>query len=157
MAHIKALPGSLKFPKVSFNPDTGCWEWLASKHPKGYGYACFGNKVMYAHRASYQLFYGAIPKGMCVCHHCDNPRCINPGHLFLGTNADNTADMVKKGRGRTPAIKGSAHYNAKFKESDIVEIRAANGVAISELARKYRVTPATIYYIRNGTTWKHVG
>ncbi|MGJ0510229.1 MAG: HNH endonuclease signature motif containing protein [Methylocystis sp.] len=78
----------------------GCWEWTAAKSVRGYG--TFGlrkGKMVPAHRMSWELTYGKIPDGLIVCHHCDNPECVRPDHLFLGTYSDNTQDMIRKGRG----------------------------------------------------------
>jgi len=77
---------------------SGCWEWTAGKNAGGYGRITFKGKVTLAHRLSYQTFCGPIPDGVYVCHHCDNPSCINPDHLWLGTNSDNILDCSKKGR-----------------------------------------------------------
>lgn len=76
-----------------------CWEWSGAKIPKGYGQLGFLGKHTYAHRVSWELCFGKIPQGLCVLHKCDNPPCVNPKHLFLGTIADNNRDMFRKNRG----------------------------------------------------------
>lgn len=77
-----------------------CWQWMGSTLPHGYGRVMYRQVNWLAHRLAYFLTFGEIPKGMLVCHNCDNTGYCNPSHLFLGTNKDNTADMLKKGRGR---------------------------------------------------------
>lgn len=91
---------------------------------------------------------------MFVCHRCDNPPCINPDHLFLGTNYDNVADKLKKGRHRT--IRGSDRTDAKLTEADVLEIRAASGISQQKLAEKYGVHQVLISKIKKGERWGHV-
>lgn len=120
---------------------------------QGYGHTWTGQKPKRrresAHRRAWRLTYGPIPPGLCVLHRCDNRRCVNPTHLFLGTHADNNADMAAKGR----AAQGAGHYRAKFSEADIVEIieSAATG---RSLAARFGVSESTIAKIRNGRRWK---
>jgi len=90
------------------NDEDPCWNWKGRKNSKGYGQVSFHGKEYYAHRLAYEAFVGPIPEGICVMHRCDNPSCVNPGHLRLGTLADNNADMVEKGRGRDPEERSSA-------------------------------------------------
>lgn len=115
-------------------------------------------KLLRAHRAAYELFVGPIPVGMWVLHRCDNPPCVNPHHLFLGTNTDNVHDMIAKGRNRT----GESHTNAKLTESDVNEIRRIYERGDMErgarpLARKYGVSSTAISNIVQGRVWTRRG
>jgi hypothetical protein len=135
-------------------PNTGCWLWTAVCTEKGYGkFRADNRKIARAHRVSYELYIGDIPKGMFVCHKCDNPGCVNPDHLFIGTAADNTNDMMKKGRG--VFLKGERHGRARFSEDDIVAIRADTRSQI-EIAKEYGVHESTISHIKTRRTWSHV-
>lgn len=113
---------------------------------------------MLAHRASWEIHNGPIPDGLEVCHHCDNPPCVRPDHLFVGTQADNMADMRAKGRGFIPPP-GQCHPAARLTDEDIYAIRAAD---LSErgsqrrLALRFGVTPTHIRYIRSGRAWSHL-
>ena len=85
--------------RVSIDDETGCWEWGLSVFDYGYAKMSYKGKMLTAHRVAYETFIGQIPDGLLVCHHCDNPKCINPDHLFIGTHQDNSNDKIKKGRG----------------------------------------------------------
>ena len=98
--------GAPFWTSVHFGPS--CWEWMASRQAFGHGTKWIGGSVRLAHRIAWESENGSIPDGLCVCHRCDNPRCVRPDHLFLGTRADNTADMDRKGR-RIPANRGKTH------------------------------------------------
>jgi len=145
--------------KMKINQETGCWEWEGGKNKKGYGqFWTKGDdrKKWLAHRHSYELHRGPIPDGMMVCHSCDNRACINPNHLFIGTAADNTADMMSKGREKIPRIRGSVHGRAKLAEEDVLAIRAASGISLQSLADQYNVTKQNIWFIRRRKGWNHV-
>jgi hypothetical protein len=136
--------------KVSVG-QSGCWEWTAHKDANGYGGIGFSGKKKLAHRVMYELRNGPIPDGACVCHSCDNPACVNPDHLFLGSHAENMADMASKGR----APKGETHVAAKLTEADVLAIRAETGTQ-QEIAAKYGISTSQVSRIRLGQTWKHV-
>jgi len=135
-----------------------CWEWLACKDRKGYGQIRTGKRTIGAHRLSWIIHNGKIPEGMLVCHSCDNPGCVNPDHLFLGTNKDNIQDASKKGRMTGP--RGEAAHTSKLTEKQVLAIRheyaSMDIKSQSKLADKYHVSGATISYIINGHRWKHI-
>lgn len=147
---------ALRFLKKVFNYKE-CWNWNASlRNESGYGQINFMGKMQGAHRVSYMLFKGEIPNGLCVLHKCDNPLCVNPYHLFLGTNKDNVADRERKGRGNQPH--GSMSGNAKLKESDIPEIFALrlSGLTQQEIADNYGVAQCTISDVLHGKRWSRI-
>ena len=134
-----------------------CWNWIGSKDRDGYG--VFGhhrNKQIKAHRASYAFYVGEIPNGMMVCHSCDNPSCINPQHLFVGTAKDNTQDMIKKQR--RPILSGENHPNAKITDHQAHEIKQLRkqNVPLTSIANQYGISFQTVSSIAKGTTWKHI-
>lgn len=135
--------------------DTDCWHWKGPFFSvSGYGSFQIKDRPYGAHRVAWTLTNGPIPDGMSICHRCDDRACVNPSHLFMGTPADNSADMVTKGRqAKRP---GSQHHNAKLTEAVVREILADIESRPTELGRKYGVSPSTICDIRSGRTWVHV-
>lgn len=128
-----------------------CWIWLAAAL-RGYGvFTAENRKTVYAHRFSWERSRGPIPGGMFVCHSCDNPSCVNPDHLFIGTNADNAADMARKGR----SSRGSNRPLSKLTEQQVSEIKSSPLKGV-DLARQFNVSTTQISVIRNGREWKHV-
>lgn len=98
-----------RIKKHSVVSESGCWLWQGAKKPNGYGNMTWAGKSLIAHRAAWLAFHGPIPEGMQVCHHCDTPACVNPGHLFLGSQQDNIADMDAKRRRVSADISGAAN------------------------------------------------
>jgi hypothetical protein len=132
----------------------GCWIWTARKTKKGYGHFRVNNtKRMFAHRLAYTLTHGEVSENLQVCHHCDNPPCCNPDHLFLGTNADNVADRERKGRS---ARTGAIQYRLTADQVADIRARHQQGVMQSTLADEYGVCRAAIGKIVRGETWKHL-
>jgi len=133
-----------------------CWLWQRSMHVKGYGQLKkTGERVQaYAHRVAYELAFGEIPLHRQVCHKCDNPRCINPAHLFVGTSGDNHQDMKRKGR----HLYGVRNAIAVLTDQKVREIRALLTVGVSqrELGMRYGVSQGTISKIALGQRWVHV-
>jgi hypothetical protein len=141
-----------------------CWLWQGGKTDKGYGqFHTTKSEVVYnttlAHRFSYWLANGDFDKYLYVCHTCDNPSCVNPNHLFLGTNADNMNDMYSKGRGNVEqkTVRGEEHGRAKLTWEQVREIRqkhSEGGISQRELGRQYGVDNKAIQAIIQNRTWK---
>ena len=130
------------------NKTSSCWLWVGPKNKGGYGKLCFrGNKTATSHRVAYELFKGKIDEGFLVCHKCDNPPCVNPDHLFLGTIADNKEDQLQKDRG-----------GVKLKAKDVIKIRKLyeNDIGSALIARLFNVTCGTISSIAKRRIWKHI-
>lgn len=142
--------------KVELRGPEECWLWTDGKSLKGYGSMNMGGKTSQAHRVVWMLTHGSIPTGLLVCHRCDNPPCCNPRHLFVGSSADNTHDMVAKGRLYTP--RGEENGLAKLTAAKVREARAlhAAGVGLSELARRLGVDRSNISRAVNRKSWRHV-
>lgn len=137
----------------------GCWVWMAGRYNTGYGSFMVKKELgdFLAHRISYAMIYGIDPADLFVCHHCDNPVCCNPAHLFLGTDQDNKSDMVRKGR--QGAARGAESAKAKFTPIEVLSIReryADGGVTCLEIAVEYGVNETTISGIVRGETYKEV-
>lgn len=133
----------------------GCWTWTSSLSQCGYGTLKLEGCSVLAHRLSYLQHYRFIADDLCVCHRCDNPRCVNPAHLFIATHAENMADMRAKGR-RKGVTNGARNGRARLTEAQVTEIRQrlARGEYANHIARDYGVGHNTIYRIRSGETWK---
>ncbi len=134
-----------------------CWIWTGGRYDSGYGIFKALGKNLRAHRVSYQIHVGPIPPGMLVCHSCDNPPCVNPAHLFLGTDQQNVADRTRKGRGRTAY--GSKHPNAKITEAqadNIKALRISKHLTLRELSYIFPLSQASISRIIQGKRWKNV-
>lgn len=129
-----------------------CWEWTAAVHCGGYGLFNFRRRSQRAHRVSWILANGEIPKGMLVCHTCDNKLCVRPDHLFLGTYQDNNTDMCTKKRHSF----GSKNGRSKLTENDVAEIRRLrdDGWLCREIAAEYGVTKGAIIMISCGRNWR---
>jgi hypothetical protein len=137
------------------NEDTGCWDWKGAKLLSGYGKIVI-NKVQWrAHRAAYYLTRGQIPEGMVVCHHCDNPGCVNPEHLFLGTQQENLADMRRKGRMKTGTTTGEKHWKTTITAEQAMEIYLAEG-SHRRIAEQFGISRPAVTSIKNRRTWRHI-
>lgn len=143
---------------VKAGPDD-CWLWTGNMLPSGYGQIGRGGRraaTLLAHRAAVEIATGEpVPSHLVVMHSCDNPSCVNPAHLSLGTNMDNSHDMIAKGRNVIVSLKGIENPHAKLTPEAVRDIRSSR-MPQAALARKYRVSEATIAAVIHGRTWRHV-
>jgi HNH endonuclease len=159
------------------NKTDTCWLWLGSVGSHGYGQISHNLRMRTAHTFSYETFVGKIPKGLWVLHRCDVRSCVNPQHLFLGTRADNIADMIQKGRSWAqtsreavvanghrnrhflPVLFGEKNYNAKLTHDKVRSIRqlwTAGAVSKTALGKRFGVSRTAISYVVDGKRWKDV-
>jgi hypothetical protein len=138
------------------NTESGCWEWTGYRDRDGYGRTevihprTHKRHTLQAHRASYEVFVGRIPKGKVIAHKCDNPQCINPEHLFVATPAENIQDMLNKGR-----INYGKNARAKLRAEDITAIRVSK-LTQAELGIIYGVSQVQISRVKLRKDWKHI-
>lgn len=147
--------------KVAPVPFSGCWIYTGTTDRKGYGVIRVGRAAdgrIFTHRAAYMLAKGPIPEGMLVCHTCDTPSCVNPDHLFIGTNQDNTSDMMAKGRNAHGSLRGETNPNGKLTADCVRKIRLmkAAGEQQKRIAELFGISPAQVCAIVNRKFWKHV-
>lgn len=139
-----AVPFEEKYIPVT---ESGCWLWTSAWEKKGYGQATNNKR---AHRLSWEIHFGDIPSGMRVCHKCDTPACVNPGHLFLGTDLDNVRDKVRKGRHSYGERNGLAKIDSLAAVSICNDPRDASAVAMD-----HGISVSLVHHVRKGRVWGH--
>jgi len=137
-------------------PTTGCWLWIGTVQGGRYGAIWHQGKFWAAHRVSYEIVHGPIPDGMKACHKCDTPMCVNPRHLFIGTQRDNVLDMFNKRRGNR--CMGEKHLKAKITERQALDIldMSKQGQSRQEIVKKTGISWGIVSGLVLGTTWKHL-
>lgn len=145
---------------INSAPDGQCWEWTRVCNQYGYGQLRISGRMVYAHRLAYELGVCPIPDGMHVLHQCDNPRCINPAHLSIGTRSQNMKECSQRGRSRipNPAKLGEQNGSAKLRDVDVRSIRRllSGGWTQLAIAERFGVSQQTIANIKRGKVWGHV-
>lgn len=154
--------------RIRWAPGDACWEWTGSRGKRGDGTPSYGtfsmkangkSRNVLAHRLAWMLAHGPIGSNVVVCHRCDNVACVRLEHLFVGTQAENLADMRAKGRGHINSFpRGTKHPSAKLSEVDVVSIRRlrAKGLTFAEIGERFDMHPSTVHDIVRGKTWAHV-
>ncbi len=160
MACRRARPIALRlWEKVdrSGGPDA-CWPWTGARTRQGYGYLLesgVGSKRLTCSRLVLELTQGVIPDGLFALHSCDNPPCCNPKHLRVGTREDNAQDSVRRGRARSPVLRGEQHPRAKltYEKAQCLRRWRDKGLKYSQLARRFNVSETTVYNVVKGKSW----
>lgn len=154
--HPKGTLTKRFWDKVQIKHPNDCWEWTASKSPLGYGQIGAYGKTRPAHRVVWMLTVGPIPDGLCVLHKCDNRSCVNINHLFLGTQQDNIADMISKGR--NVSHPGERSGASKLTEQDVLSIRTLSrqGMTQTNIAKQFNVKQSQVSKIILRQFWKHI-
>lgn len=149
---MTALPARIE-SKFIPEPNSGCWLWLGGTNQKNYGHIWSSELKRHqrAHRMVYQILVGAIPAGKQLLHSCDNPYCVNPDHMFVGSNAENMADRNAKSR----QAKGETCALSKLTEDQVKEIRTSLDMTAA-IAEKFNTSRRNVYDIRKRRTWKHI-
>lgn len=144
--------------RVRLADSLSCWEWVGSFTDKGYGQFSYRSYSFLAHRFAYYLHFNEDPKGLFVCHRCDNPKCVNPNHLFLGTCKDNHLDMIAKGRKGYGGKPGEKHLLSKIKDCDVPAIRKLReeGLTYDEIGRRFGVTAGPVWRVINGQSRSYI-
>jgi len=148
-------PAELFRERLIMGDPAECWPWQGALKETGYGCVWRGRIRYLAHRLSYELFNGPIADGLFVCHKCDNPPCVNPDHLFLGTPADNMVDKTRKGRGRNTFRPGELHPGAKLSQAQVEEILELreSGLSQRKVAKMYGIGRSSIANIWHGISY----
>lgn len=133
-----------------------CWIWTGKDNGNGYGYIYFDHKQHKCHRLAYEQAYGEIKDNLCVLHKCDNRRCCNPAHLFLGTYKDNAVDRQNKGRTVIPDNRGENCGTSKLTNDQVIAIRAITNTLQKDIAAQFGVSVQLVSLIRNRRIWKHI-
>lgn len=170
MPPYREKPGAVErrfWAKVEKLSGDGCWMWTGAKAHFGYGSVRIRGKTLRAHRVSWEWAHGPIPNGLCVLHRCDTPACVRPSHLFLGTKAQNTQDMMRKGRGQYTTRRGESSGAAKLTWDLVCEMRriyseengafgkgGKGGITQKELGRRFGVSQALVGMIVRREIWK---